>query len=68
MPIPSPPLTFRCIACGWKQTTSGPVSDVRIPGINQFTSCPRCGGEVKVHRANWLELARGQITRALRRC
>lgn len=68
MPVPFPPLTFRCLTCGWKRTTHSPVSDVRFPGINHFSSCPRCRGEVEMRRAHWLEVALVQIAEALRRC
>ncbi|SCY56242.1 hypothetical protein SAMN02927929_03315 [Pseudomonas flexibilis] len=44
MPIPPPPMTFRCPACGWKQTTH-PRSDALAIGIDCFDRCPRCGHE-----------------------
>ena len=51
----SPPLTFCCRGCGWTHTTPGPVGDVRILGLDHFTACPSCGGQVETRRALWWE-------------
>ena len=49
------PLTFQCTQCGWKKTI--PASDVLI----RVDACPKCGGEVKSHRATLLELPFAQM-------
>lgn len=46
MAWPSPPFAFNCPACGWKYCTPGQVSDCRLPGLNHFSACPRCGEPV----------------------
>lgn len=57
----SPPLTFVCRVCGWKHTTSGPVGDCRMPGLDHFNTCPRCGGAVEPRHANAAEIAATQL-------
>lgn len=42
MPIPPPPYTLRCPACGWKKTVV-PLSDALRYGIEWFDCCPQCG-------------------------
>ena len=65
MPHFSSPLTLCCRACGWKYTTPGPVGDCRLPGLNHFSVCPRCGGEVESHRAGLLDVLKAQVGQAL---
>ena len=67
MAFPSPPLTFSCRACNWKQTFPFQISDCRIPGLNHFATCPRCGSAVESHRAKPLELLAAKITQTLGR-
>lgn len=50
------PLTFQCTQCGWKKTIPY-ASDVLI----RVDACPKCGGEVKSHRATLLELPFAQM-------
>ena len=50
------PLTFQCTQCGWKKTIPY-ASDVLI----RVDACPKCGGEVKSHRATLLELTFAQM-------
>lgn len=42
MPIPPPPQTFICQACGWKKTTLS-ASDCLMQGVNWYFTCPKCG-------------------------
>lgn len=60
MAFPLPPRTYQCTQCGWKKTILD-TSDVLIRGGNHFDACPKCGGEVKSHRATLLELPFAQM-------
>ena len=53
MAWPSPPRTFFCPACGWKHTMAFPMDDCRIPGLNHFSECPRCGGKAEAARLEY---------------
>ena len=64
---PSPPLAFLCRACGWKRVTTHPVGDCRMPGLDAFPHCPRCGGEVTTRRATWLEIEMPRLCELLRK-
>ncbi|RMW98656.1 hypothetical protein EBQ25_08795 [Allofranklinella schreckenbergeri] len=51
MPIPPPPCTYRCPACGWSKTVQ-PASDALIRGVDYFDRCPRCDAQpLERHRA-----------------
>ncbi len=44
MPLPPPPLTYRCPSCHWSKTVV-PRSDVLMLGIDHFRACPACGDQ-----------------------
>ena len=41
MPIPPPPRRYHCPACDWSKTVA-PSSDVLMPGVDHFSTCPQC--------------------------
>lgn len=67
MAWPSPPRTFFCPACGWKHTMAFPMDDCRIPGLNHFSECPRCGGKAESRHADALEVATAKVKRLFER-
>ena len=42
MPFLSPPKTYTCPTCHWSKTVAS-RSDVLMPGIDHFRTCPTCG-------------------------
>ena len=42
MPLPPPPVTYRCLACHWSKTVM-PRSDALMRGIDYFDACQACG-------------------------
>lgn len=62
MAFPIPPQTFSCGDCHWKMTTPHSVGDVRIPGLNHFTTCPRCaGGRIEQKNASAIEITMAKL-------
>ena len=61
MPIPPPPMTFRCPECGWHKTVA-PKSDVMVRGHSWFEACPECHhAPLERSPASVLELAMAKI-------
>ncbi len=50
MPLPPPPMTFKCNHCAWSKTTA-PTSDALGPG-DWYQKCPKCGNpDLQLSRA-----------------
>ncbi|MBX9566215.1 hypothetical protein FKF78_12145 [Aeromonas hydrophila] len=53
MPLPPPPMTFKCTRCSWSKTTA-PTSDALHSG-DWFQKCPQCGSpDLQISRARVL--------------
>lgn len=65
MPMPSPPMTYRCSLCHWSKTIS-PRSDALLPGEVPVEVCPNCShSPIDATKANaasaWLSRAISKI-------
>jgi len=63
MPIPPPPLTFHCPACGWCRTVI-PRSDALFQGVDWFERCPQCDSQSLQRRpATAAEILKAKLQR-----